>query len=446
MEYGFLVIGLVVGIALGWMLAKILVKKDVSQEEELKSLQQVVGQKDSDIKVFESKVHDAKNEIDALNKRLEKEYNNATELGQRNAALAANYKNLQDRFDEQKTEVEQLQKRFTTEFENLANKIFEEKSRKFTDQNKVNITEVLKPLGEKIKEFEKRVDDTNKESIARNSALKEQILGLKELNQRITKEAENLTKALKGDSKAQGNWGEFILESILEKSGLVKDREYFIQQSITNEEGRRLQPDVILKLPENKSIIIDSKVSLVAYERFVADEDVASQEANRKAHLLSIRQHIKGLSEKEYQNLELGKGLDFVLMFIPIEPAFTLAVQSDPELFSDAYTKNIVIVSPTTLIATLRTIASIWKQEYQNRNALEIAKQGGDLYDKFVGFIEDYKKIGAQLNQARSTYEDAGKKLYTGKGNIIRRTELLKDLGAKANKSIDSKLLEKARE
>ena len=441
-----MVIGTVLGVIIGFLIGKIALRKDKRVEIEKQELETRLQDLDTKLQLADSRFMEARQEKEKTKNDLKKETERLIETGRQNAALTANYKNLQDRLAEQRLELEQVQKRFSIEFENLANKIFEEKSKKFTDQNKVNINELLKPLGEKIKDFEKKVEDTNKDNIARNSALKEQILGLRELNQRITKEAENLTKALKGDSKTQGNWGEFILESILEKSGLQKDREYFVQESITTEEGKRFQPDVIIRLPENKCIIVDSKVSLVAYERYSSDESTEGRDLNIKTHLLSIRKHVKDLSDKNYQSLDLGQSLDFVLLFIPIEPAFTLAVQADPDLFSEAYSRNIVIVSPTTLIATLRTIASIWKQEYQNRNALEIAKQGGDLYDKFVGFVEDYKKIGQQLATARQTYEDAGKKLYSGRGNIIRRTELLKELGAKASKSLDSNLIERSKE
>ena len=339
-----------------------------------------------------------------------------------------------------------MQEKFQIQFKNLANEILDEKTKKFTDQNKLNLSDILNPLKEKIIDFEKKVEQTNKESIARNSALKEQISGLKELNQQITKEAENLTKALKGESKSQGNWGEFILESILEKSGLTKGDQYEVQVSRTSEDGRRLQPDVIVKLPEQKHIIIDSKVSLTAYEKYASADDDKTREAEIKNHLLSIRTHIKGLSEKNYQTIyEIGS-LDFVLLFMPIEPAFGLAVQNDAELFNDAYEKNIVIVSPSTLIATLRTIASIWRQENQNRNAQEIARQGGQLYDKFVAFADDLIKVGENLNTTKKNYDQAMNKLSQGKGNLVNRTNKLRELGAKATKPLDSRLLDRANE
>lgn len=356
----------------------------------------------------------------------------------------ADYKNLQLKLAEQQKEMEGLQEKFTTQFENLANKIFDEKGKKFADQNKINLGEILNPLREKISDFEKKVELTNTESIKNHSALREQLTNLKELNQQITKEASNLTRALKGDSKAQGNWGEYILESILEKSGLVKGREYFIQESLTSEDGKRLQPDVVIKLPDNKNLIIDSKVSLVAYERFMSADDETERSVQLKQHIVSLRQHIKGLSEKNYQTLYSAGSLDFILLFVPIEPAFSASVRYDVEIFNDAFEKNIVIVSPSTLIATLRTISSIWKQEFQNRNTVEIARQATALYEKFRGFTEDLIEMGNQLKRTQSSYEGAMNKLSTGKGNLVGSVEKIRLLGLKPTKTIDQRLVERA--
>jgi DNA recombination protein RmuC len=356
----------------------------------------------------------------------------------------ADYKNLQLKLAEQQKEMEGLQEKFTTQFENLANKIFDEKGKKFADQNKINLGEILNPLREKITDFEKKVELTNTESIKNHSALREQLTNLKELNQQITKEASNLTRALKGDSKAQGNWGEYILESILEKSGLVKGREYFIQESLTLEDGKRLQPDVVIKLPDSKNLIIDSKVSLVAYERFMSADDETERSIQLKQHILSLRQHIKGLSEKNYQTLYGAASLDFILLFVPIEPAFSASVRYDVEIFNDAFEKNIVIVSPSTLIATLRTISSIWKQEFQNRNTVEIARQATALYEKFRGFTEDLIEMGNQLKRTQSSYEGAMNKLSTGKGNLVGSVEKIRLLGLKPTKTIDQRLVERA--
>lgn len=274
--------------------------------------------------------------------------------------------------------------------------------------------------------------------------LKVQLEGLKTLNQRMSQEAENLTKALKGDAQARGNWGEIVLERILERSGLEKDREYFMQESYSSEEGRRLRPDVIIKLPDDKNLIIDSKVSLVSYEKYANAENDEEKEQALKAYLVSVKTHIKGLSEKNYHELFETGSLDYVLMFVPIESAFAMIVQQGGELYNEAHNKNIIIVSPSTLIATLRTVASIWKHEYQNRNALEIARQGGALYDKFKAFVDDLIEVGKSLDKSKHQYGMAMNKLVEGKDNLIRKTERLKELGAKTSKEMDPKILDRA--
>lgn len=428
MDIVFLLIGLVAGGVAGWFFAK---SKNSSGSDSLLLVEQERSK--TFAKEAEATKQDltrAQAEVLALNNKL--------------TTSDANFKNLQQRLSEQKQELENLQEKFTIQFKNLANDIFEEKSKKFTDQNKVNIGEILNPLKEKITEFEKKVDQTNKESLERNSALREQLINLKELNQQITKEAGNLTKALKGEAKTQGNWGEYILESILEKSGLRKGEEYVMQESITTEDGRRLQPDVVIKLPDNKNLIIDSKVSLVAYERYISAEDDAERALNLKQHIVSLRSHTKGLSEKNYQKLYSIGSLDFVLLFIPIEPAFSTAAQHDREIFNDAFEKNIVIVSPSTLIATLRTIASIWKQEHQNKNTVEIARQATALYDKFVGFTNDLIEVGGNIKKTQTSYEGAMNKLVEGTGNLVKRVEDFKKLGIKPSKNIDQRLIERS--
>ncbi|MEM7382929.1 MAG: DNA recombination protein RmuC [Bacteroidota bacterium] len=351
---------------------------------------------------------------------------------------------LTEKLAEQKQEVAQIEEKLAIQFRNLANDLLEEKSQKFTDQNRTHLERLLKPLGERIQTFEKQVAETNKEGLARNVALRTEISKLHELNAQITREAANLTKAIKGDTKIQGNWGEFILESILEKSGLARDREYTLQPSFVTEEGRRLQPDAIIKLPTKRNLIIDAKVSLVNYEQFFNTDHEAEKQLQLKQHLQSIRKHIKTLSEKNYQTQYDLLGLDFVFMFIPLESAFSLAVQHDPALLNEAYEKNIVIVSPTTLIATLRTIANIWKHEYQNQNALEIAHQSGALYDKFVSFVEDLKQIGKQIDTTHKVYTAAMKKLCDGRGNLVRSTHQIKALGARTSKTMDQQLLDRA--
>lgn len=429
---------LLLGAAAGSIISLLFLKsKRLAKKQDSNSL-------GNEIHVLQNKLTSLSADKEDTRVQLEKEREQRIHLSNELTQSQTEYKNLQERLREQKAEVEELNKKFSLEFKNLAQEIFEEKSKKFTEQNKNNLTDLLNPLKEKISEFQKKVEDTNKQGIERNSSLSQQIKHLSDLNKQITKEAENLTKALKGDSKAQGNWGEVILERILEKSGLQKGREYETQVSVTNDEGKRFQPDVIVHLPDDKKIIIDAKVSLTAYERFSSQEDNDLKISELKTHIQSVKTHVKSLSEKNYQSLYDIEGLDFVLLFIPIEPAFTLAVQNDSELFNDAYARNIVIVSPTTLIATLRTISSIWKQENQNKNALEIARQGGALYDKFQGFTEDLLSIGKHINNTQSTYQDAMKKLAEGNGNLVRKTEQLKKLGVKTTKNLDPILLERS--
>ncbi len=373
---------------------------------------------------------------------LSAERDKVLKLNSELSSLNSDYRNLQEKLDEQKSEIEELQSKFVKEFENLANKILDEKSSKFTLQNKENLDQILKPLNENIKAFEKKVEDVYVNDTKERATLAQQIKTLHDLNQQMSRDATNLTNALKGETKSQGNWGEFILESLLEKSGLLKDREYFLQESITSEGGRRYQPDVIIRLPENKSVIIDSKVSLIAYEKFSSAENEDERLGSIKEHILSIRNHIKNLNGKNYQNLYGINGLDFVLMFLPIEPAFSLALQNDSGLFQEAYDKNIVIVSPTTLLATLRTIASIWRQENQNKNAIEIARQSGALYDKFVGFVEDLQTIGSRIEQTQNAYSDAMKKLSTGRGNLLNSAEKIRKLGAKTSKTLPQSMID----
>jgi DNA recombination protein RmuC len=376
--------------------------------------------------------------IDEMKKSLESERSKILELTNDLASSETINRQLEEKFAESSS----LQDKFAVQFKNLANEIFEEKSRKFTEQNKSNIFDLLKPLGEKIVEFERKVEDSHKDSIARNSQLREQLENLQRLNITMTREAENLTRALKGDSQAQGAWGEFILESILEKSGLERDREYTIQETFVTEEGRR-RPDVIIRLPEGRHVVIDSKVSLNAYNNFVNSNDEEEKVVMLKAHVVAIRQHLKSLSEKKYQNIS-DNGLDFVIMFIPIEPAYILAIQSDRNLYDEALERRIVFVSPTLLIPSLQLIKNVWKQEYQNRHVLEIASKAGDLYDKFVGFSEDLIKLGHLMNSSKKFYDESMKKLSVGSGNLVRRVEELKKLGARANKTIDSGLLKRS--
>ena len=349
---------------------------------------------------------------------------------------------LTTKLKEKTQETELLQEKFSKEFENLANKILEEKSSKFTEQNKENIKNILTPLQEKIKDFEQKVEFSQKENISIHSALKQQLIDLQNQNIRITKEAENLTKALKGDSKIQGNWGELVLEKVLEKSNLEKGREYTIQESFTREDGTRAIPDVVIHLPDGKKMIIDSKVSLTDYERFINAEE-ETKALYLKQHVASIKRHIDQLSSKKYEDLYIDSP-DFVLMFIPIEPAFAIALQNDDSLYTKAFAQNIVIVTPTTLLATLRTIDSMWTNQKQQENAYEISRQAGALYDKFEGFVTDLIKIGKKMDEAKSEYGNAMNKLVDGKGNIVRSIEKLKIMGVKSKKSLPEALLKRA--
>lgn len=423
MEFIFFPLGLILGAGAVWVVLRLRHEvRKISSDEKLKYLNQ---------------------ELENSRKRLEKKDEEIIELNRDLSTKEADFKNIRERLQEQKSELEKIQDKFRLEFKNLANEILEEKTKKFTEQNKSNLSSILGPLKEKITDFEKKVEQSNKESIDRNAALREQLNNLKELNLKMSVEAENLTKALKGDAKTMGSWGEFILESILEKSGLVKGREYVIRKSFRSEEGNLMQPDIVVKLPERKNIVIDSKVSLVDYEKYVNTDDKDKEDHYLKMHLASLRRHIDSLSAKNYQNLYDIAGLDFVLLFMPVEPAFSLAIQAEEALFMYAYKKNIVIVSPSTLIATLRTIASIWRQEYQNRNVKEIARQGGALYDKFVGLLEDLMEIGKKLDDTRKAYNASMNKLSVGKGNLIKKVQDIKELGASTKKNLPQKILDR---
>ena len=354
------------------------------------------------------------------------------------------FENLWERNKEQKEEVEKLREKFTKEFENLANKILEEKSNKFTEQNKENMKNILTPLQDKIQLFEKKVEDTHKESIDYHAALRQQILGLREMNIQMSKETINLTKALKGDSKMQGNWGELVLERVLEKSGLEKGREYEVQQAFTTEDGNRVFPDVVINLPDGKKMIVDSKVSLTAYEKYSNEEDDSLKLGYLKEHVQSIKRHVEQLGNKNYHDLYQIESPDFVLLFIPIESAFAMALNEDTSLYNKAFEKNIVIVTPATLLATLRTIDSMWTNQKQQENALEIARQAGALYDKFEGFVTDLIKIGKKIDETKTEYSGAMSKLVDGKGNLIVSVEKLKKMGAKAKKSLPENIIIRA--
>lgn len=433
MEWMFLFTGLILGALGGWLLAKARIAT-------------VVAEKSSLLKAEQNKNSELKQQVHELESRLEKERSRIEELNRSLSATEADYRNLEERLAERQKELSELQSKFTAEFENLANRILEEKSKKFSEQNKTALNDLLSPLKEKISTFEKKVEETYDRELRDKLSLREEVKRLYELNHRISEEANNLTRALKGDVKKQGDWGEVILETILERSGLVRDREYRKQVVVKNAEGDTIKPDYLVMLPDNRHIIIDSKVSLVAYEQFVNADDEEQRSYYLKAHLDSMKNHVKLLSDKNYYSALEFNTPDFVLMFVPIEASFAAALQADPELFHYAWDKRIVIVSPTTLLATLRTVASIWKMEKQSQHAFQIAEESGKLYDKFVAFVEDLKKIGHQLNQTKETYTEAMRKLYEGKGNLVTRAEKIRELGAKTTKALDPKLIERASE
>ena len=351
---------------------------------------------------------------------------------------------MERRMAEREAEFKVMGQRFQAEFENLANRIFDEKDKVFRERSAKAMDDAVKPLRDKLGEFQKTVTETERHRIEQSAALKEQIKSLSQLNETMRGEAANLTKALKGDSKVQGNWGEMILERLLEKSGLERDREYSVQGAATTDEGRRLMPDVVLHLPDDKHLVIDAKVSLTAYERYIAADDESSQDKYAKAHVDSLRAHIKGLSAKNYPQLYGLKSVDFVLLFVPVEPAFSLAMRNRDELFMEAFQQNVVLVTPTTLLATLRTIAHVWKQEKQSQNVVRIAEEAGRLHDKFAGLLSDLDRLGGQMQTANKTYDGAMKKLSEGTGNLVGRVDKLRKLGASAKKPLPPAWRERA--
>ena len=425
------IIALAIGLFLGKLLFSANAKTDkASLEEKINGLLQ--------------QIENIKNQLNQTVQERETIRTEKESLAIQLSKKETDFENLWERNKEQKEEVEKLQEKFTKEFENLANKILEEKTNKFTEQNKENLKNILTPLQDKIQLFEKKVEDTHKESIDYHAALRQQILGLREMNEQMSKETLNLTKALKGDSKMQGNWGELILERVLEKSGLEKGREYEVQQSFTTEEGNRVFPDVVINLPDGKKMIVDSKVTLTAYERYINEEDDNVKVQHLKEHVIALKRHVDQLSEKNYQDLYQMESPDFVLLFIPIESAFALALNEDTSLYNKAFEKNIVIVTPSTLLATLRTIDSMWANQKQQENAMEIARQAGALYDKFEGFVADLVKIGKKMDEAKVEYQGAMNKLVDGKGNLINSVEKLKKMGAKAKKALPENILTRA--
>ncbi len=471
--FAALLIGLAVGAIAVWSVFRLKAQhfKEVAKGEsaaELATLEERLAAKGAEIQALRESVQKEIAGREQLSAELRREVNlrsSAEEkasrvitleaerdaLQEQNSALRANQAALESRLaSDKKTAAEKLElliharEELTGQFKSLANDILDEKSRKFADQNKSNLETLLRPLGERIRDFEKKVDEVYDKEAKQRFSLEKEIKTLSELNTRISADAVNLTNALKGQTKTQGAWGEVILERVLEMSGLVKGREYEIQVTLTSEEGRRSCPDVIVYLPEKRHLVIDSKVNLIAYERYCSLADGPERDAELKKNIAAFKKHIGELDVKRYQDHYKLNSLDFVLMFVPVEGAFMVAVQADSSLFNQAFEKNLVIVSPSTLLATMRTISNLWRQEYQSRNAAKIARQAGRLYDKFVSFVGDLEEIGRKLESAHATYDSAHNKLTSGRGNIVSRVESLQVLGARAKKKLDAEFVEEA--
>lgn len=424
-----------------------------AQQEQTLSYRQKAESKESELTTLLSRTATLEATLKMNDQRLKELYANVTEQTETNrtqqveinttkqklAEYTANNAALLEKLNTQKEDLLSMQKTAVLQFEKIAQQIFEEKSGKFTEANKVNIEALLKPLNENIDTFKKKVEETYDKESKQRFSLEEKVKDLIENTQKISQEANNLASALKGQAKKQGDWGETILERILELSGLEKNREYFVQENRKDEEGINQRPDIIVRLPDDRNIIIDSKVSLNAYLRYSEADSKEQQDIFIANHLRAINLHIDQLSAKKYE--ELASSLDFVIMFIPIEPAYILAVQSDPDLWAYAYTRRILLISPTNLIAVLKIVADLWKREMQSKNAVEIAREGANLYDKFVGFVNTIEDIGKHLTRSQDAYHQAVSQLKDGKGNLIARVDKLKKLGVKSTKQLPTSML-----
>lgn len=459
MEWGAAFVALLAGCLLGAVIgvlwtrsrhADAVNRRALEWEQERGRFARQLGEKEEALKQM---VDRARTERQDLSNRISEGANELRSKSDEVVRLSGSLSQEQERvrglvskLGEQKAELEELQARMTTEFENIANRLLAERGKELNAQQQEKLTGILKPLQDRIKDFEEKVQKAYDEEGRQRFALKSEVARLVEQNQRLSQEADNLTRALKGDAQAQGAWGEMILEKLLESSGLVAGQEYTMQSSTTLEDGSRLRPDAVVMLPEGKHLIIDSKVSLLHYERFAATSDATERDALLKQHVESLRAHARGLSGKDYTKLYTVNSVDFVLMFVPIEPAFLLALRERPEIFQEAYDRQVVMVTHSTLMATLRTVHGIWKNERITRNHLEIADRAGKLYDKFIGFTEDLIRVGNQLKLAKGSYDDAMNKLSEGSGNLVRQVELIRSLGAKTNKSQSAALLARAME
>ena len=441
-EWGWL-IALVAGFFAAWLVQAYRLRTPKGlPEEERSEFEGKLAKAAQENATLEERCRSSEELLKSSQSELSQAREDNTSLNRKLAAGEERIQSMGTRIDEQKKEVAELQKKLTAEFESLATRVLDANSEKFAVRNKESIDKLLTPLSEKISDFRSRVDRTHDQSVKDRAELVAQLKTLGELNQKMSAEAQNLTTALKGQTKTQGNWGELVLETVLEKSGLEEGREYRTQASFTSEDGKRQQPDVLINLPEGKHLVIDAKVSLVAYERCINEEDADQRGAALKEHIQSVKNHVAELSKKRYDALYEIQSPDFTLMFVPIEPAFVMAIQADDTIFDYAFRQNVVIVTPSTLLATLRTVANIWRQEKQTRNALDIAEKSGLLYDKFVGFFEDMKKIGEQIDRTQVAYDAALNKLSTGRGNLVNQVQRLKDLGAKAKKALPAETVE----
>jgi len=472
MEILFLLGGLLIGAIIAWLFVKqkstgtiatlenelqnstVKITEAISEKEKAKTdLDAMLSEKNTiERKLVESEVKNEgaerdlqtyKERLTAVQEDLSLKTAEFNKINNEFANAKASVTSLTEKLETQKDEMKELNEKFSKEFENIANRILEEKTEKFTATNKSNIESLLKPLGENLDKFKSKVEEVYDKESKERFSLGEKVKELAELNQVISEEAKNLTRALKGESKTQGRWGEMILESILEKSGLVKDREYFMEHQLLDEEGKpilsdsegkKMRPDAVIKYPDNRSVIIDSKVSLNAFTRYLDSTDAEVQKIELAAHVSSIKNHIIALSSKGYD--DYNKALDFVMMFIPSEPAYIAAMQGDPDLWNFAYDKRILLLNPTNLITSLKLIVDLWKREYQNQNAIEIADRGAKLYDKFVGFVDNLKGVGDNLSKAQGKYDEAFKQLSTGNDNLVLQATKLKNLGLKPKKEL----------
>lgn len=454
----YLVLGIAIGAIIGWLLAKSKVRSEWEQknadlQQQLAASGATLAGAKAEQAAAKQLITDREKVAETLKEELQSLKQDFTTVSQRLATQTAHNEALQEKLSTQKEEMAALNKKFNTEFENIANRILETKTEKFTELNKANLNSILEPLGKNITEFKSKVEEVYQKESQQRFSLGEKVKELAELNKKISEEANNLTRALKSESKTQGGWGEMILENILERSGLVKDREYFMEHQLYDEQGnplrsdaedKKMRPDAVIKYPDNRHVIIDSKVSLNAFTRCIDATDEATRINELNEHVGAIKRHINNLSAKGYD--DYNKTLDFVMMFVPSEPAYIAALQADPELWNYAYDKRILLLSPTNLITSLKLIADLWKREYQNLNANEIAERGAKLYDKFVGFIANLEDVGDHLQKAQTKYGEAYKQLSTGNDNLVTQATKLKELGVKTKKSIPEHLLNTANE